>query len=87
MKETLLEHFFLTVGQNNFVNKIPSFNPSYAICIRQEAGYCCIEYSLCSDDASWSISNSGAGALQDDQCTEDYVGIDGKFCICTRLLH
>jgi len=58
---------------------------NYAICIRQEAGYCCIEYSLCSDDASWSIANSGAGALQDDMCTEDYVGIDGVSDTCTTF--
>ena len=68
-----------------FFEKISNFFfiSSYAICIRQEAGYCCIEYSLCSDDNSWSISNSGAGALQDEMCTEDYVEIEGKFCICT----
>merc|ERR1719272_1502012 len=56
---------------------------NYDVCIRQEAGYCCIEYSLCSDDWSWSISNSGAGALQDEMCTEDYVGIDGVSDTCT----
>jgi len=56
---------------------------NYDVCIRQEAGYCCIEYSLCSDDWSWSISNSGAGALQDEMCTEDYVGIDGVSDTCS----
>ena len=80
----LLEQFFLTVGQNNFSNKIPFFNSSYDICIRPEAGYCCVEYSLCSDDSSWNLFNGHAtGALQDDLCTEDFVGIDGKFCLIT----
>jgi len=58
-------------------------NQKYDVCIRQEAGYCCIEYSLCSDDNSWSWANSGAGALQDEMCTEDYVGIDGVSDTCT----
>lgn len=58
---------------------------NYAVCIRQAAGHCCIEYSLCSDDNSWSISNSGAGALQDEMCTEDYVGIDGVSDTCTSF--
>ena len=84
-KVRLMEQFFFTLGQNNFSNKIPFFNSSYAICIRQEAGYCCIEYSLCSDDNSWSLFNTAIaiGARQDDLCTGDYLGIDGKFCIFT----
>jgi len=59
---------------------------NYAICVRQEAGYCCIEYSLCSDDSSWSLANSDVdGALQDELCTEDYVGIDGVTDTCTTF--
>lgn len=59
---------------------------NYDICIRQEAGYCCIEYSLCADDNSWNLFNTHAtGALQDDLCTEDFVGIDGVSDTCTTF--
>jgi len=58
---------------------------NYAVCIRQAAGHCCIEYSLCSDDSSWSISNGAVGALQDEMCVEDYVGIDGVSDTCTTF--
>jgi len=60
---------------------------NYAICIRQEAGYCCIEYSLCSDDNSWSLFNNAIaiGARQDDLCLGDYLGIDGVSDTCTTF--
>ena len=55
------------------------FNSSYAICVRRQAGHCCIEYSLCSDASSWTLDNLDATkAKQDDLCTSDWVGIDGK---------
>ena len=58
------------------------FNPSYAICVRRQAGHCCIEYSLCSDASSWTLDNlSATEASQDELCTGDWVGIDGKYCI------
>ena len=59
------------------------FHFSYAICVRREAGYCCIEYSLCDGStASFGISSLDATkAYQDDKCTEDWVGIDGKYLI------
>ena len=53
--------------------------PSYSICVRQQEGYCCIEYAPCSDDNSYSLSHIDATkAKQDETCVTDYVGIDGK---------
>jgi hypothetical protein len=56
----------------------------YQICIRQEAGYCCIEYSSCSDTSSWTIDNAIAAAMTDTLCALDYVGIDGLSDTCNQ---
>jgi len=32
-------------------------NQDYAACVRQEEGRCCIEYTVCSDDNSFSLNN------------------------------
>lgn len=50
----------------------------YGVCIRQEEGYCCIQYTPCSDSNSYSLDSLHATmAKQDDLCTMDYVGIAG----------
>ena len=55
---------------------------SYAICIRPEAGYCCVEYVPCADTHSFSLSSLHATmSKQDDLCTEDFVEIDGKYIL------
>ena len=54
---------------------------SYNICIRQEAGYCCVEYSLCSDANSWTLSTNADitdTADLDTQCdADDHLKIQG----------
>ena len=55
---------------------------SYATCIRQEEGYCCVRYSLCADTNSWDIDNSQTAASGiGSECTYDYVGIQGKIVL------
>jgi len=53
----------------------------YNICIRPEAGYCCVEYSLCSDANSWTLStnaNIDNTADLDTQCEgDDHLKIQG----------
>jgi len=58
---------------------------NYAICIRREEGYCCVEYSLCDGaTSSYGLSSLHASqAMQDDLCTEDWVGIDGVSASCS----
>ena len=50
----------------------------YDICIRQEEGFCCVQYSLCEAD-SWEID--GNMDTQDksytSMCTTDYIEIAG----------
>ena len=51
---------------------------SYNICIRQEAGSCCIKYSLCSDTYTFAIQNVAAiasGAYSGSYCTLDFLEI------------
>lgn len=42
------------------------------ICIRAEAGMCCIKYSLCGDTNSFTIDNTAA-AVVGTSCVNDYV--------------
>jgi hypothetical protein len=73
----------------NFLDTLTSHlaSQNYNICIRQEDGYCCIEYSVCSDTYSFgvdhystiaSIEQSGTGS----RCTEDFVTIVGGSGTC-----
>jgi len=65
----------------------------YSICIRPEAGMCCIQYSLCDLTAgaalnvpAWSLDEDGTAAGSDSgtQCLTDYVEIDGVSHTCDR---
>ena len=50
-------------------------NQGYSICIRQEAGFCCVQYSTCIETGSFSLSTNPVDlALQDEACTLDYIG-------------
>eukprot|EP00095_Tigriopus_kingsejongensis_P002419 maker-scaffold1151_size58901-snap-gene-0.10 protein:Tk02419 transcript:maker-scaffold1151_size58901-snap-gene-0.10-mRNA-1 annotation:"hypothetical protein X777_11146" len=59
-------------------------NQEYGICIRQEEGMCCIEYTPCADTNSYSfdaikMDPADKIAIQDTDCaTLDYIGIEGK---------
>jgi len=49
------------------------------LCIRQEAGYCCVQYQACSTSSApsaFSVTTAIAGA-ETTQCSEDYVIIEG----------
>jgi len=39
----------------------------YSICIRPEAGYCCIEFQLCDDTDSWKFHSAGGKFLRIQQ--------------------
>eukprot|EP00095_Tigriopus_kingsejongensis_P007396 maker-scaffold112_size353035-snap-gene-1.18 protein:Tk07396 transcript:maker-scaffold112_size353035-snap-gene-1.18-mRNA-1 annotation:"PREDICTED: uncharacterized protein LOC101893744" len=61
-------------------------NHDYSICIRQEAGFCCVEYSVCPDvaETSMTLSLGDSAAKLDRECaTEDYVGIPGSGGFCS----
>ncbi len=56
----------------------------YSICIRPEEGYCCVQYTPCTDERSWTIDLNNAAVANlatetNTLCTEDYVGISGKY--------
>ncbi|TRY80448.1 hypothetical protein TCAL_08829, partial [Tigriopus californicus] len=50
-----------------------SLQPRYSICIRQESGMCCIQYSECEDANSFTLDqkNDNKGFV-DNMCTKDY---------------
>ena len=64
---------------HQFTNCILIFR--YTICVRQESGYCCIEYSICSDTNSWTLdTDTGIDntADLDTQCNaDDHLKIQG----------
>ncbi len=53
----------------------------YSVCVRQEVGFCCIQYTACADPNSFSLNDVGAAAQQsgtDTLCTTDFIEIAGK---------
>ena len=58
----------------------------YNICIRQQAGYCCVEYSLCSDTNSWTLdadADISDTPDLDTQCnSDDHLRIQGFSAEC-----
>ena len=72
---TLSYGFYLTpvIGPRNF---------RYSSCIRQECGYCCIQYTPCADitgtDATSLDTMQATSVVQiDSLCSLDYIGIPG----------
>jgi len=60
---------------------LPSQNQN--ICIRQEAGFCCVQYNVCSDTNSWAFHNADpAVSAIGTECTVDYVEILGIAYTC-----
>ena len=55
------------------------------ICIRQEAGFCCVKYSVCDKTGSFSLATFPAEmAMSDQLCTLDYIAIPGSSESCTK---
>ena len=57
------------------------FSLRYSHCIRPEAGFCCVQYTLCADTLSMSITDPDPAtplSMTDSECSLDYVGIVGK---------
>jgi len=53
-------------------------NTDYNACIRQEAGFCCTEYTACNDDPNtYNFGNGATTAEVGATCTEDYIYIEG----------
>jgi hypothetical protein len=54
----------------------------YNVCIRPEAGICCVKYQACYDQASAYTLASGdmtiVKSFLDDQCKLDYMLIEGE---------
>jgi len=64
-------NFASTTGSN-----LPSM--SYAACIRRAAGYCCVQYNVCSGVINAFSLDLTAQGLTDTQCTNDYITIPGS---------
>jgi len=68
-------------------------NNQYSHCIRQECGYCCIQYQVCAeanDPDSWSLDQGQTAnmapanqAAVDTACSWDYIGIPESSRSCS----
>jgi hypothetical protein len=57
------------------------------VCIRQEKGHCCVEYSKCDDTSAWTLDYQAATvavakAQTGTMCTGDYLEIAGATSVC-----
>jgi len=92
--EGCLQYFVGTEG------RLKSFNwdggnghlesQAYTMCIRQEKGFCCNKYSLCSTETFFTLGlhmmTATPGMAQTDGlCTQDYVIIEGSSSQCGNL--
>jgi len=57
-------------------------NQDYRVCIRQEEGYCGIQYCACTEENSMSLAADEAGSIGTvgSNCEEDWVEIEGSSC-------
>jgi len=62
-------------------NHLP--NQDYSVCIRQEEGFCCVQYTVCADAMSWTLDTVIAGVAEtDSRCETDYIAIPGSSGTC-----
>jgi len=61
-------------------------NQNYDICIRQEDGYCCVQYSPCADPNSYTLDELAIAAEAEvgTLCSLDYIEIDGVGGTCDQ---
>jgi len=90
-----LQYHTGTTGQLTTFNWAPNDaqhleNQAYDICIRQEAGFCCIDYVVCDQVGAFSLS---APSVMTDlattkigatgtACAKDFISIEGSSEIC-----
>lgn len=83
----------------NFMDETPTTHlalQDYSVCMRQEAGYCCIKYTVCDEDAtdqknsfslfpdiSATYTALTSHAIDVSSCTQDYITIEGGKSTCT----
>lgn len=50
------------------------------VCIRQASGFCCVQYTICSDTSSFSLTpNTNTVSLADGNCVSDYIALNGTY--------
>ena len=75
---------FIPTNDNHLANQ------QYSICIRQEEGYCCVQYMVCADANSMSLDgNVGANNINNlpftgTDCVQDYLEIEGSSDTCAQ---
>jgi len=65
-------------------------NQDYNICIRQEKGFCCVQYQVCQETGSFTLDLQQEVAAdqvsaEDELCKTDYVRIEGSTSTCSLI--
>ncbi len=72
---------------------VPS--PRYSVCVRREAGFCCVNYNVCADQMAAGFTfDTTQAAMTDNNClgaagvasTVDYISIPGSGNISPRQI-
>ena len=76
---------FQTFNFQDSASPLHLANQNYDICIRQEDGYCCVQYSPCADPNSYTLDEATAAinAEVGTLCSLDYIEIDGRYSLLT----
>merc|ERR1711860_347161 len=88
--EGCLQYFTGLTGRLTTFNFIPTDSShlqsqNYRACIRQEQGYCCIQYMPCSDTNSLSLDSAKTSlSIVESSCSLDYITIDGGMATCSQ---
>ena len=53
-------------------------NQKYTMCLRQEAGFCCVNYQVCNGEQFAIDTKIAKTAGIEDQCSGDYIIIEGR---------
>merc|ERR1739844_555332 len=87
--EGCLQYFMGTEGRletfNFKENLLHLASQEYSMCIRQEKGFCCTHYTVCTDTNSFTLDGTNTGkGLHDASCTpaKDFIEIPGSSEIC-----
>ncbi|XP_059097812.1 uncharacterized protein LOC131892089 [Tigriopus californicus] len=72
---------FIPTNDNHLANQ------DYSICIRQELGFCCVEYTVCPEPGSFNLDTQEESEIDTYCKDEDYIGIEGGEGTCSKSIN
>lgn len=88
-----LQYFTTLIGRITTFNFLDSTtthlaSQDYSICVKQQQGFCCVQYEVCTDQTNpftldVTAADQTAQAVDQSCFTTDYIGIEGSNSVCT----